>query len=111
MNSYVKNAIEDGEISPEFLSDQEEALFAEAAMGREAIEFLNSDLGRVIRGHALYEIERCKRELLKTSPWRKRKIAKLQFDAAVANRLLAFIQDALNRGRIAESNLIQMRGH
>lgn len=102
-------AIEDGQLTPHFLNKAEEELFAEAVLGRDAIAFLNSDLGRVIRGYALQELEISKQKLLKTPFWRWRKIIKLQHKAAVAQQFLSFIQEALMRGKVAEQNLEQMR--
>lgn len=102
-------AIEDGLLTPQFLSKAEEELFAEAMLGREAIAFLNSDLGRVIRGYAEQELQQSKDKLIKTPFWRWRKIIRLQQKAAVAQQLLSFIQEALVRGKVAEQNLEQMR--
>jgi hypothetical protein len=102
-------AIQDGILTPQFLSDAEESLFAEAVLGQNAIDFLNTDLGRVLRGYAEQELEISKQKLLKTPFWRWRKIIKLQQRAAVAQQFLSFIQEALTRGRVAEQNLEQMR--
>lgn len=102
-------AITDGELTPQFLNRVEEALYAEVLLGDEAVTFLNSDLGRVLRGYALQEVEEAKDALLTCPWWRKRKLQQLQFKAAVAKQFLGFIQEALIRGRVAESNLRAMR--
>lgn len=105
--------LHDAEFTPQFLSNEEETLFAEAFLGREAIDFLNSDLGRVLRGYADQKISEAKDKLLDANPSSmlgRRKIQKLQFDAAVASQFLAFIQEALMRGNIAEQTLKQYRG-
>mgnify|MGYP001586544039 CR=1 FL=1 len=102
----------DGEITPQFLSRAEEELFAEASLGVEAIRFLNSDLGRVLRGYALQEIEEAKDAILTVSPWNpfgRRKIQKLQHQAAVASQFLLFIKEALMRGQMAEMSLKSLR--
>ncbi|MFA5632975.1 MAG: hypothetical protein WC997_15825 [Porticoccaceae bacterium] len=104
-----KIALDEALLTPEFLSQEEETLFAEAMLGQEAITFLNSDLGRVLRGYALQQREEAKEELLKTAPWRKRKIASVQFKAAVANQFLQFVREAVMRGEIAHQNLINLR--
>lgn len=104
-------ALENEELIPGFISKAEESLYAEALLGRDAIAFLNSDLGRVLRGYARQEIEISKEKLLKTPFWRWRKITKLQQKAAVAQQFLSFIQEALLRGRVAEQNLEQMRNN
>lgn len=111
MNKYEADAISDGLLSPQFLSQAEEALFAEAMLGRDAIDFLNSDLGRVLRGYAEQEVDECKKKLLTTPFWRWRKITKLQQRAAVANQFLSFVQEAIMRGNVAEQNLKAMRNH
>ena len=104
-----ESLINDAEFTPKFLSREEEALFAEAHLGIEARDFLNSDLGRVLRGYALQKIAECKDDLLKTPAWRKRKIQQLQNEAAVADQFLSFIREALLRGSLAEQNLQQLR--
>lgn len=104
-----KILLDDGLITPEFLSREEEALFAEAMLGEEAITFLNSDLGRVLRGYALQEIEEAKSALLKTPAWRKRKIQQLQFRAAVAGQFLEFVREVVARGDMAHQGLEQLR--
>jgi len=107
--SNDKTGIEDGALTPQFLSRAEEELFAEVMLGDEAITFLNSDLGKVLRGFAEQEKDRAK-EALATAPlWRKRKLQQLQFDYAVANQFLSFVQEALVRGKVAEQNLTSMR--
>jgi len=107
--NYEDIAISDAELTPHFLNKLEEELFAEVLLGDEAITFLNSDLGRVLRGYALQEVEEAKTALLTCPWWNKRKLQRLQFKAAVANQFLGFVQEALVRGRVAESNLKAMR--
>jgi hypothetical protein len=102
-------AVADGLLTPQFLNKVEEELYAEVLLGDEAISFLNSDLGRVLRGYAIQEVEEAKTALLTCPWWNKRKLQRLQFRAAVANQFLGFIQEALIRGRVAESNLKAMR--
>ncbi len=102
-------ALEQDDLTPHFLNAQEEVLFAEAMLGQQAIDFLNSDLGRVLRGYAMQEVQECKDKLLKTPVWRWRKIIKLQHRAAVAQQFVRFVQEALLRGRVAERNLESMR--
>jgi len=106
---HEKIAIEDGLLTPQFLSRAEEELFAEVMLGDEAVTFLNTDLGRVLRGYAMQEMEKAKDALASVPAWRTRKIRKLQFDYAVANQFLSFVQEALVRGKVAEQNLTSMR--
>lgn len=109
MDKHTKQALDSGELTPQFLSNAEEELFAEAMLGQEAIDFLNSDLGRLLRGYAEQEVMICQQKLLTTPFWRWRKIIKLQNRAAVAQQFTNFISEALLRGRVAEQNLEQMR--
>lgn len=104
-----KILLDEGQITPEFLSREEESLFAEALLGQEAITFLNSDLGRVLRGYAMQEREEAKEALLSTPAWRKRKIQQLQFRAAVADHFLGFVREAVMRGEMAYRGLEQLR--
>lgn len=109
MKKTPEEMLGDGDMTPDFLDDEEKILFAEAMLGEEAIRFLDSDLGRVLRGYAEQEREAAKEELLRTPSWRKRKIDRLQQRAAVADQFLAFIREALMRGEVAHGNLKQMR--
>lgn len=98
-------------LTPAFLSQAEQELYAEAVLGKDAVDFLNSELGRVLRGYALHQREEAKEALLKVPSWRKRKIQQLQFKAAVADQFLAFIRDAVVRGEMALQGLNQMRSY
>jgi len=101
--------IEQEHVTPKFLSDEEERLFAEVMLKEEAIKFLNSDLGKVLRGFAEQERREAAEALLKTAPWRKRRIQQLQFKAAVAGSFLTWIGEVLAMGDVAHQNLLQMR--
>lgn len=98
-------------LTPSFLSDEEQALFSEAILGKDAVDFMNSDLGRVLRGYAAQNIEEAKEALLKTPSWRKRKIQQLQFKAAVASQFLDFVREAVVRGEMAIHGLNQLRNY
>lgn len=102
-------ALNEGELTPQFLSEEEEALFAEAMMRQEAIDFLNSNLGRLLRGMAIQEVEAAKDKLLEVQPDDVEKIRSLHFKAAVANQFLRFLQEVLNQGKSAEASLQQLR--
>lgn len=104
--------IADGLMTPQFLSDEEEALFAEVLLGDEAIRFLNSDLGRVMRGHAQERREAAKEALLTANPDTdkgREAIKAAQFNAAVADQFLTFVRDAISSGEVAHQSLLQMR--
>lgn len=108
----LKNIIEDGIPTPQFLDEEEEALFAEVMLGDEAVRFLNTDLGRLLRGYALERREDAKEALLSADPDTEtglQKIKAAQLQAAVANQFLQFVQDALSRGEMAHQQLLQKR--
>lgn len=99
----------ESDLTPAYLSEEERSLYAEAILGKDAVDFLNSDLGRVIRGYAIQNIDEVKEALLTTPVWRKRKIQQLQFKAAVAAQFMQFIQEAISRGEMAVQSLNQLR--
>ena len=108
MTETIDQRALEGDLTPEFLNRSQEELFAYVSLRHEAIVFLNSDLGRVLRGMAIQRKEHAKEEFLKTPLWRKRKLAKLQWEAAVADQFLVFIQEVLQSGEAAEEAIIQM---
>lgn len=105
----MNQAFDQGDLTPEFLNEEEEALFAQAMMGEEAIRFLDSDLGRVLRGMAKQRIERAKDELLRTPAWRKRKIQDLQNQARMGQMFLGYLAELLRDGEVAHQQLKAMR--
>jgi len=94
---------------PEFIDKAEEQLFAEAAIGVDVIEFLNSPLGRRLREYAAYEVDKATRELKTIDWWDKEAIRKLQFKAAVADQFLRFLRDAYVYGETAQKGLESYR--
>lgn len=110
--NHEQRTINEGEPTPEFLNSEEEALFAQARLGEDAINFLNSDLGRVMRGFALQEVADAKNVLLIADPLTpegQKIIRDAQFKAAVANQFLGFIQEITNASEGAYQQLRQMR--
>ncbi|MEL7966383.1 hypothetical protein AAG587_08400 [Vreelandella neptunia] len=112
--NHEQRTINEGEPTPEFLNSEEEALFAQARLGEDAISFLNSDLGRVMRGFAEQEVRDAKDALLTTAadpltPEGQKIIRDAQFKAAVANQFLGFIQEITNASEGAYQQLRQMR--
>ena len=111
MGSGTLSSFDESTITPGFLSNEEQALYADALLGREAVEFLNSDLGRLLRGYAVQRREEAKEALANVPAWRKRKIQTLQFQAAVAGQFLSFVQEAVMSGKMAEQMITQMRAY
>ncbi|MFG6159633.1 hypothetical protein ACGTNG_12575 [Halomonas sp. 1390] len=108
----IKQTLEEGVPTPDFLNQEEQALFAEATLGEETIRFLDSDLGRVLRGYALQERAEAKEAMLKEDPMTaagRQAIRDHQFRAAVADYVLTFFREALDRGEVAYQSLKQLR--
>ena len=80
-------------------------LVAEADLGVQAKEFLDSDLGQHFVGSAQQEIAEAQIALAKVAPWRRRRIQELQNRIWRANFLLGWLRELLLSGRAAESAL------
>jgi|AntRauTorcE11897_2_1112592.scaffolds.fasta_scaffold14187_2 hypothetical protein len=107
-------ALDDGELTPKFLNDEERALFAQADLGEQAITFLNSELGRFMRGCAMQDRSEALEALAHpdADPDKedgRDKIRDARFKAAVANQFLEYIQAAVNNGEVAFQSLMQLR--
>jgi hypothetical protein len=77
-------------------------LFASAILGRDAEEFVNSELGRYLISRAKREKEQAQVLLNKTSPWRRRRIQQLQNEIWRAESLEMWICELIMDGRNAE---------
>jgi len=79
--------------------------YAEAILGKDAEEFLASDIGRVMLARA-EEIEQEATEALATiAPWRRRRIAQLQADIWKARSFKQFLTELVITGRQALQHL------
>lgn len=87
------------------LTEREKALYATAILGEDAIDFLQTELGQLLRGKALQKRHAALQALAKTPYWRKRKIQRLQFEIAVAEQFLSFVQEAITSGQAAQKAL------
>ena len=83
------------------LSMEEQALFAEAQMGQDAIDIMNSDVGRVIRSMIKYDVRGKTATLVSVPWWRQRKIRALQNDIRNGESFLSYIADIIERGEMA----------
>lgn len=101
--------IDDSLLTPQFISQEEEVLFAEAVLGDAAVTFLNSELGQLLRGFASQAREKAKEALTKVDPDHAAKIRELQMRAAVADQFVKFVAEAVQQGEIAHNALINMR--
>ncbi len=83
----------------------QEALYAEAMFGRDAEEFMNSEIGRYLTGCAEQEIEEAVHQLKHIHPWRTRKIRDIQAQIWRAESFKQWISEAIVRGQQALQQL------
>ena len=96
----------------EFIDDQERIYFAEAALGQQFVEFLRSQVGRMLHGRAKQQLDEAKTEMLALDPstpeglekWREKKI-----DAEVAQAFMTWCAEAINNGDAAAVQLEEYR--
>lgn len=82
-------------------------LLAEAVLGRDAEEFLSSELGRYLVGRAQMEGEEATEKLKRIAPWRRRRITELQAQVWRAESFRDWLAEMVTAGRAAESALEQ----
>jgi hypothetical protein len=87
------------------MSEDENTLFAEAALGRDAEDFLKSDIGRYILGRAEQEIQEAQDKLALVSPWRRNRIRQLQNDIWRAKSVRGWLAELVGAGKQAEAIL------
>ena len=109
MNTTQEQILANGEVTPEFIDQEEETLFAIAAMGEEAHRFFHSDLGRYVTGAAKQDIQEIQEKLLTISPWRKRKIQHLQNQAKAAQLAISWLAEVITNGDDAHQQLLARR--
>lgn len=80
-------------------------LLAEAVLGRDAEEFLNTELGRFIMGRCEQEIAEAQDALSRASPWRRRRIQALQNEIWRAQSVKGWLGELISNGRSAEAAL------
>lgn len=82
-----------------------EELFAEAILGRDAEDFVNSDVGRYVIGCAEQEAFEATDQLKKVYPWRKNKIIELQNKIWRAESIQTWLSELIIKGRQAQQQL------
>lgn len=82
-----------------------ETLLAEAILGRDADDFLSSELGRFIAGRCEQEITEAQALLSEVSPWRRNRIRELQNRVWRARNMRQWLVELVNAGRMAEQQL------
>lgn len=83
-------------------------LVAEADLGRQAREFMSSDLGRHLVGCLHQEIVIAQERLEGVAFWRWRRIIQLQTSIWRAKFMLSWLRDLLIAGKAAEISITSM---
>jgi len=92
----------------EFISPQEREYFARAHLGEEAIQFLNSNIGKYLHGCAKQEVDTLRDALEECNPdsiFGRRKIRRLQRKAEVARYFMQWCAEVINDGEFAFQQL------
>ena len=91
---------------------EDDTLYAEAAIGQEVEQFIDSAVGRLILGQAEQDQEQAKRELLDLDPYEhmtlpdlQNVLGRMQSKARIAGMVVQYLQDAITQGRNAEGVL------
>ena len=80
-------------------------LFAEAILGKDAEEFINSEIGQYLVGCAEQEIVEATEQLKRVHPWRTRRIRELQNQVWRAESVQSWLAELVVRGRQALQSL------
>lgn len=80
-------------------------LVAEAVLGRDAEDFIQSDIGRYIIGCAEQESHEAMDQLKRVYPWRRRKIQELQNKIYRAESIQSWLAELVIKGKQAVQQL------
>lgn len=86
---------------PEGITREEAELIAEAVIGDEARQFIESELGRTMLGIADQEIENARLAMEMVDPHDHKAVMKLQNEIALGRRFKGWLIELLNRGENA----------
>ncbi len=81
----------------------ETTLWAEAALGRDAADFMASDIGRYLLGRAEQDIQEAHEKLAIVSPWRRNRIRQLQNEIWRAQSVKGWLVELVGAGKQAEA--------
>lgn len=98
----------DDELQIEFISSQEREYFARANLGEEAIQFLNSNIGKYLHGCAKQEVEILRDAMEECNPdsiFGRRKLRRLQAKAQPARYFMQWCVEVINDGEFAFQQL------
>jgi hypothetical protein len=84
-------------------------LWAEATLGRDAEEFMSSDIGRYLLGRCEQDIQDAVEKLSVVSPWRRNRIRQLQNEIWRAQSVRGWLAELVGIGRQAETILDEDR--
>jgi len=80
-------------------------LFAEAILGRDAEDFIQSDIGQYLIGCAEQEAQEAMEKLKHVFPWRRRKIVELQNRIWRAESIQSWLAEIVIKGKQATQQL------
>jgi hypothetical protein len=86
----------------------EQTLIAEAVLGRDAQEFLASEIGRYLLGRAQMDEREAMEALVSVKWWRRRRIIELQSRIYRARSVRSWLAEIISDGRQAESVLEEL---
>lgn len=95
----------------EFVNDTEQQYFAQAVVGLEIREFLNTSVGRYLHGCAKAEYDKNRDKMFDLDPYTpkgKREWEKLKADAWAASHFMQWCVEAMHRGDEAETLMNKM---
>lgn len=84
------------------LDPESRTFFAEAALGRDAVEFFHSQIGQYLVGCAQQEYALAMGKLKRVGWWRWRRIMQLQNEAWRAEQFMVWLRDLIIKGKAAE---------
>ena len=104
MNMDVENSTESATLQEMIaqLDPESRTFFSEAALGRDAVEFFSSDLGRYMVGCAQQEYQEAMAKMKSIQPWRFIRIRELQNEAWRAEKFIVWLRDLIIKGKAAE---------
>ncbi len=82
-----------------------EVLWAEAVLGKDAEEFLRTDLGRYLVGRASQEEQEAIDKLASVASWRRNRIRELQNEIWRARSVKGWLAEIVQTGKQAEMQL------
>lgn len=80
-------------------------LYAEAMLGRDVEDFVNSDIGKYVIGCAEQEAQEAMEQLKRCHPWRRRRITELQNKIWRAESVQSWLAELVIKGKQALTQL------